>query len=84
MAYFVQDVTQIISLGVVFFPCHQLNTHDFSIHGLEMSASKVPDGPSTSLRAYQMTQRQMNLLPGTPLREAFLWFIKANAWIHVQ
>ena len=84
MACFVQDVTHVISLGVVFFPSHKLNTHAFITHTLEMSASEVPDRLSTSLRAYQMTRRQINLLPGTALREVFLWFLKANDWIHVQ
>lgn len=65
MACFVQDVIHIVSLGLFFFPCHQLNTQAFGIHALKMSASKVPGWPSTSLRAYQMTRRQMDLLPGT-------------------
>lgn len=79
---FVQDVTHVISLGVVFFPCHQLNICACNAHALEWSASKVPDQPSIALRAYQMTRRQTNLLPGTALREVQLWLIKANAWLH--
>lgn len=83
-ACFVQDVTHVISLGVVFFLCHQLNTHAFGIRTLKMGATKLPDQPCTSPHAYQMTQRQMNFLPGTQLCEALLWFIKTTAWIPAQ
>lgn len=62
MACFVQDVAHFVPLGAVFFPCHQPNIHPFSSHEWEMSNSRVPDCPSTSL---QLTHRQMNLLAGT-------------------
>lgn len=63
MACFVQDVTHIMSLGAVFFPCHQLNAHPFNTAAWETSVSRVPDCPSNL--CMQVTRRQMNLLAGT-------------------
>lgn len=75
MPCFVQDVAHFVSLGAVFFPCHQLNTHPFNTHAWETSVSRAPDCPSTSLCAAD-TKTNESACRDT-LAEALLWFIKA-------
>lgn len=75
IACFAQDVTYVMSLGAVFFLCHQLKTHPFKTHAWEVSASRVPDCPSTSLRAADMETNES--ASRDTWSEALLWFIKA-------
>lgn len=75
MACFAQDVTYVMSLGPVFFLCHQIKTHPFKTHAWEVSASRVPACPSTSLRAADMQTNES--ASWDTWSEALLWFIKA-------